>query len=224
MTNKLTSEDAKAFLECAKQDIIASRILYKNKIYSLSVFHLQQSVEKLLKALLIHNGICDLDDLKEISHDSWRAMEVLSTRASHQIPFKEQNKKQELVPGLTSIIKKNPELVATMSYDEIISMIEKTEEIRIYLLKSLLKSLDNGFGDSVLSKRKRKKVAIDFLNAMATIITASLIISPHETYARYPDGPLKPSHYTPDLGIVKATPFLVKRISMLIKIVGIIIK
>jgi len=48
---------ALSFLQASKNDLEASRLLYKNSLYALSIFHLQQSVEKALKAVLIYTRV-----------------------------------------------------------------------------------------------------------------------------------------------------------------------
>jgi len=59
----------KQLLEIAKQDMKASLLLYKNKLYSQAMFYLQQSVEKMAKAFAVHFGIITENELKKISHN-----------------------------------------------------------------------------------------------------------------------------------------------------------
>lgn len=55
------------FLETAKVDFDASRILYHNGLYAPAIFHLQQSIEKALKAVLLFVGIAENEeDINEL--------------------------------------------------------------------------------------------------------------------------------------------------------------
>lgn len=45
-----------SFLKAAKSDINSARILLKNKEYSNSLYHSQQAIEKILKAMLALKG------------------------------------------------------------------------------------------------------------------------------------------------------------------------
>lgn len=52
-------------LRLAKDDLKASRLLFKRKIYPPSIFHLQQAVEKAVKALGMSSAQADLAELKQ---------------------------------------------------------------------------------------------------------------------------------------------------------------
>ena len=58
-----------ALLEMAQKDLEASKVLFENKLYSQAVFHLQQSVEKAVKSLAIHDHKITEDQLKRLGHD-----------------------------------------------------------------------------------------------------------------------------------------------------------
>ncbi len=53
------------FLDVAVYDLKAGKLLYENGIYPLSLFHIQQSVEKLAKAWFILVSDEDLDEIKK---------------------------------------------------------------------------------------------------------------------------------------------------------------
>lgn len=63
------NEFANILLRLAEDDLRASRLLYKDKLYAFSVFHVQQAVEKATKALGILSGhLKAVDSQNEIGH------------------------------------------------------------------------------------------------------------------------------------------------------------
>ena len=57
-------------LEIAKQDLEASILLHKSKLYPQAIFTLQQSVEKIAKAFALYFRIISENELKKISHNT----------------------------------------------------------------------------------------------------------------------------------------------------------
>jgi len=61
------------FLEIAKIDLTAAKYLYSKHLYSHSIFHLQQAVEKSTKYFGIFMKIISMDEAKKsIGHDAWK--------------------------------------------------------------------------------------------------------------------------------------------------------
>lgn len=58
------------FLKCAKDDLDACEILYKNKKYARSTYFLQQAVEKASKAYVLNIGNFTKKEIRNISHNS----------------------------------------------------------------------------------------------------------------------------------------------------------
>ena len=56
------------WLEISKEDLEASKILYRNKKYPQASFYFQQSIEKLFKALLLESKTSNNNELKKYSH------------------------------------------------------------------------------------------------------------------------------------------------------------
>jgi hypothetical protein len=74
-SNKLKQIDrklARAFLECARMDINASKLLYREKDYSNAVYHLQQATEKLAKAYFMLFPSSSYDEIRAIQHTTPR--------------------------------------------------------------------------------------------------------------------------------------------------------
>jgi HEPN domain-containing protein len=61
------------FLEIAKIDLLAAKYLLSQHLYSHSIFHLQQAVEKSIKYFGISQKIISIDEAKKnIGHDTWK--------------------------------------------------------------------------------------------------------------------------------------------------------
>lgn len=59
----------KIFLDISKEDLKASKVLFKHKLYPQSIFFLQQSTEKLVKFIGLNNEVIGMHNLKKkISH------------------------------------------------------------------------------------------------------------------------------------------------------------
>ncbi len=57
-------------MECAGNDLKASKTLYSTGDYPNAIFHLQQSVEKATKAYALSIGLFKVDELKGVGHDT----------------------------------------------------------------------------------------------------------------------------------------------------------
>jgi uncharacterized protein (UPF0332 family) len=68
---RMSSMEA-VLLKIARKDLEASRILFREKLYSQAVFFLQQSVEKAAKAMGLREGLVSKKQLKQkIGHKAW---------------------------------------------------------------------------------------------------------------------------------------------------------
>jgi HEPN domain-containing protein len=69
-------------LKIARKDLEASRILFREKLYSQAVFFLQQSVEKAAKAMGLREGWVSKEQLKHnIGHRAWKVFTEISNIA-----------------------------------------------------------------------------------------------------------------------------------------------
>jgi hypothetical protein len=74
------------FLEIAKEDLKASSVLLKSKLYPQSVFYFGQAVEKTCKYLLVKDGILTVEKLKgTISHNTSKVFLIFTDYAIRQI-------------------------------------------------------------------------------------------------------------------------------------------
>jgi len=74
------------FLEIAKKDLEAAKYLFSQKLYSHSVFHLQQSVEKAVKSFGIWSKtITETEARKSIGHKAWKLYLKIFDQAKNMI-------------------------------------------------------------------------------------------------------------------------------------------
>jgi hypothetical protein len=96
-SNKLKQIDrklARAFLECARMDINASKLLYREKDYSNAVYHLQQATEKLAKAYFMLFPSSSYDEIRAIQHTTPRVF----------LDFMSKSKAKPLIYRLKSLL------------------------------------------------------------------------------------------------------------------------
>ncbi len=114
------------FLELALSDLEASRVLNQSQIFPQAVFHMQQSVEKLVKHLAVTYGIHTIKELKAIGHNT---LKVFQDTMNHYI---------ELVANASGDIK-----------SEVENLLELKEQFKT-ISDIDLQNLDDKFLDSVL--------------------------------------------------------------------------
>ena len=64
---------AKSFIEFAEQDFTSAKILYKSGVYSTAIYHLQQTVEKFVKAYMLMFFEFNRKEIYYIGHDTPKA-------------------------------------------------------------------------------------------------------------------------------------------------------
>jgi HEPN domain-containing protein len=203
----------------AKEDLKSSAYLYSKKIYSLSIYHLQQTVEKLYKILSL-NYNCEVDELKKIiGHYGVNCMSLLDKKIELEIA-KLEKKDLEILKIEKSIKKMYKRKKIKMDFLGIISekmILELTDSRKcqarwdkIYTVPpDSSKPLNSS---AIFDKRRTKKNMHGVIFLDIEIFKLSLVLDPHIESTRYPGKYLAPSKYTKDLGIVKAYPKLMEMV------------
>lgn len=142
--------EAKEFTKFAEDDINSAKILYTNKIYPTAIYHLQQSVEKLVKAYMIYYSILNHKNLKSVSHDSPKAFlkliekfqpalnPVLSIAEKFHTPninIKKMSKTD--IYTFEKLIDKSKKQIVKMEPDKIKKMVIVADEISNILNKQI---------------------------------------------------------------------------------------
>jgi hypothetical protein len=73
------------YLNCAHYDYLATKILFRNNIFSNSVYHLQQASEKMMKSLCLILGYTDPEKLKSTHITPQPLLALLQSKPSSDI-------------------------------------------------------------------------------------------------------------------------------------------
>lgn len=221
---KETMELARGFLECSRQDIQATRLLYERQVFPLSVYHLQQAIEKATKAYALAFFAISKEDLIKIGHKSpmafirmlkksWvnKFIVVLKmfypdaktnvSEAEKIINLKKTQK--ELVKLPESVIQNfldlNEKIRDALTSDKTQNQINSQIEILLRSLKGLLP----GVNTEEIMKSLRTNFSFDIACSFGGLYILSVVTYPHWEFTRYPDKEIKPSDYSLDLGVVQ---------------------
>jgi hypothetical protein len=242
---------ASNFLECAKQDLASCKILYQEKQFSQSTYHLQQAVEKTTKSYVLYWWKFNQKDMKIIKHDSLNAFLMLLDRMSKYVDIakkmypalktdnsdvknilKDEKKRIELAKADYKVFQAMFKLFddtkiafenALNNVQEILAPFNISKSLKIGLKDTSSKEINklvNGKSNSeILKTFFNRESTLNFLNKnldFCLLYTIAGMTFPHEEYTRYPDKEIKPTDYTMDLGIVKATPELINHMERII--------
>jgi len=210
-------------LDCSKRDLDAFEILYeKGDQYANSIYHLQQSVEKLLKSWGLKSGKITPSDLRgKISHDSSKVMEIWIEKWIDDLEEDEtllsffnmipSIEKPRLSKDINEIYEMDKDSIRNLSSEEIKNFLDSSSEIDFF---ELIEKLEDHINHIKLDFRKKRSLEItkviskDKINFFK-MYTLSKITYLHNFSTRYPDGDPKPEDYNKkDLGIVKEAPFI----------------
>jgi hypothetical protein len=215
---------ARDLLECSKKDIQAAQLLYEGQVLPLSIYHLQQAVEKATKAYALAFCVITKDELTTINHrspmayirmlrKSWVrkfivALKMLypdvntNVREAKKV-LVSNNTEQELAKLPESVIRTlldlNEKIRVILTSDETRNQIYTQIEIALNSLESLLPDANTEETIGFLRTNFRFDLACFF----GSLFILSVVTYPHWMFTRYPDKQLKPSDYSSDLGVVR---------------------
>lgn len=207
------------FFNEAKKDLNRSKKSYSDKDFSDSIYHLQQTAEKIMKAYGLVQGVFTKKDLFDIQHKTPKAFIKLAEEKNIQAYLKSL---KQLSPHLNTDISGLKKIVDTK--DKELALLD-ADKLRIWL--NLSKKIDENLSktniDNILekalpelAKMQGKEITYPNFSIMkfsSTFIKMYLIAAmtyPHEAYTRYPDRSIKPTKYTKKLGIVQVAPEIFK--------------
>lgn len=206
-----TQQLAHGFFREAERDIDSCSTLYKHKIYSHSVYHFQQAVEKATKGYMLGFGLLNIQELR--THDTPELfisalLEKTGIESwARQLDNKALTKKiKDARQAITKADKRKE--IALISYDNImthISLIDEFMKKGEPVLNCLFEQLPTIIG--VESPPPKILVGISTLVVLFVLAVSSF---PHAEYTRYPEKELTPSAYDAELGIVRAIPVMIE--------------
>lgn len=202
------------FLYEAGRDVESYKQLYSKKLYPHAIYHLQQAVEKAAKGYVLLEGYYKVRELKKITiHQSPQIFleavlgetgikdlagqltdETLKTKISDaEVTMSDEDKRLE---------------IARMSYSDILRLLSQIDQYR-KIVEQIDKSITDGV-QNMITTLLPKPSLFQTISSMTAIFILAIITFPHEAYTRYPDGRMVPRDYTYDLGIVRATPRIMR--------------
>jgi len=199
-----------ALLKCAELDIISSNSLNseKRKAYSVILYHIQQAIEKMTKAELLHRKLISIDQLKEINHKTPSAFmfSLISAMEDKQInSFIKARVPQESLNEAKKLIK-NPNKIINFSEQELKVVIGYYEIFKNSRIPDTLYSE----AQKELPPEKIKDYSKERADIFMNLYFLSWITFPHEELTRYPNGKINPFDYTNEKPIIKVLPQLLE--------------
>jgi HEPN domain-containing protein len=212
---------ADGFLACARADLQAASLLQENQMLSVSVYHLQQAVEKTTKAYALALNAITPGELRKIGHKSpLTFIRILRKRWA----VKYIGILQSLYPDiktntseLETLIETKQEELAQLPRDVILKWMSLGAKIRSGLqsedinkkIALVLDSLPNLLSNVVPANELESSLRTARANfdlgislCFANLYILSVLTYPHFSFTRYPDGKILPSDYVSGLGIV----------------------
>jgi len=228
---------AEGLTQTAKNDLKAIMPLYEQENYSLSTYHLQQTVEKITKAYGLAFNLLKRNELggkKGVGHNS--PLMFVKGIEKHEF-MKYILALKHFQPGMRTDIDKLTEIVkekkleiartnenSAIVYLQLIDNLYKkfdTEEMKnmMEVLAGVMASFTFEEGADIEKAEKffKKNFKIDYIISFIALYLLSCLTFPHEAFTRYPDGDLKPEEYKKGMGIVDSTPKLIPYIEKTIK-------
>lgn len=205
-------ETASHYLRCARIDLRASRSLGKAGIHAPAVFHLQQSVEKATKSLILWLDVLCPTRLQEVVGRANPTAFLELVRVEEIAPF------VDTVSGffcmdlegdameMEETVRERAPRMARLRYETIVAGVTLLEDVEAELLLGL--SIADGAAQDESGDAELVSHALEFGMAAVRLFVLGLVTYPHASRTRCPDGDLRPWQYSTRLGVVKALPVL----------------
>lgn len=191
----------------AKSDLKDSIILFNQKRYNSSIFHLQQSVEKGCKSFGLGIGTLEEHDLKRIGHKSplvfIRIVEepivkyMLPVLGSAQTNLKIEKAKNTILKSSAELLRLDKNTI-----DCLLSLVDKISEKVMPRSNQIQQIIKDTLPDLEFPYNWGELILLS-----TTIYIIGVLSYAHEKTTRYSDeSSMKPTDYVEDLPIVKALP------------------
>ena len=166
---------AKSFIEFAEQDFTSAKILYKSGVYSTAIYHLQQTVEKFVKAYMLMFFKFNKKEIYYIGHDTPKAfLKLLDKFKKILEPILSFNKKAHIlntriakvsdqdIREFEGLIKKseNKEQIAKMGSKDVKKLITLAEKLMNLSYKLIDALKDHKNQEIIITEVKKSFVDI----------------------------------------------------------------
>jgi hypothetical protein len=206
---------AREWLEYARDDLEICKVLYNEGMYRGSVVFLQQSSEKACKSLLLCLGICSETDFKEYRHRSDSMVRGVLGKACGLLQLIDPFDPEPNGVGIAAVldVERKIDDPAIASHDLIIEQVKICEEYARDLPRSAASKLKKAkrSGAKMTNVTTAQKL-VTSLSSIMPVFYIAHFASQHAVCARYRGGRVAMGQYGPGLGIVDATPELIKKL------------
>ncbi len=226
-------DTADKYLNAGEADYTATKLLFQHKEFALSVYHIQQAIEKAMKAFCLSIGDVTIEELSTTHRTPLPLLKMIEEKpGSEMISILDSLGNQDY----RATIKQVKRLVN--SDQQRLAKLPLNSSVRALSIEALVRVADAVFTTHPLLEQKENEVKTVFAEYLPeyreSIVGYSLVKSgqaagqcyifgvltfPHESYTRYPGGFLEPQDYTQEIGIVQAIPIIVERIPRILGLV-----
>jgi HEPN domain-containing protein len=208
------------FLKEAEVDIKACETLYKKKIYSRAIFNLQQAVEKATKGYVLGFGYIDFFKIR--THETPKLLLEATLEKTGIRDWAKQISDQQMSMKIEKAYdtlknETSKQIISQITYEEIkqfLKRIENYAQISIDVNRQIFNQVSN------IMASNKPLVFFESMSDWTILYGLAIITHIHESDSRYPDVAITPSvAYTKDLGIVRSTMDVAKRLKKTVRII-----
>jgi hypothetical protein len=219
-------EVADKYLDAGEADYRATTLLFERKEFALTVYHIQQAIEKAMKSFCLSIGDVSVEELSTTHRTPLPLLKII-----------EEKPGSEMISVLNSIGNQDYRVTVRQvkrlvnSDQQRLANLPMNSSARALDIETLIRVADAVFTTHPLLEQKENEVKAVFAEYLPeykeSIVAYSSVKSgqaaglcyilgvltfPHESYTRYPGGFLEPQDYTEGIGIVQAIPIMIQRI------------
>jgi len=217
---------ADKYLDAGEADYGATTLLFERKQFALTVYRIQQAIEKAMKSFCLSIGDVSVEELSTTHRTPLPLLKII-----------EEKPGSEMISVLNSIGNRDYRVTVRQvkrlvnSDQQRLANLPLNSSAGALDIETLIRVADAVFATHPLLEQKENEVKAVFAEYLPeyreSIVAYSSVKSgqaagqcyilgvltfPHESYTRYPGGFLEPRDYTERIGIVQAIPIMIQRI------------
>lgn len=224
---------ADKYLDAGEADYRATELLFQHSEFALSVYHIQQAVEKAMKAFCLSIGDITIEELRTTHRTPLPLLKIIEEKPGSEMTSilgsLGNRDYRATIKQVKKLVNSDQQRLANLPVDP---------SARELSIETLIRVADAVFATHPLLEQKESEVKTVFAEYLPdyrdSIVRYSLVKSgqaaaqcyifgvltfPHESYTRYPGGYLEPQDYTQNVGIVQAIPIIIERMPRALNLV-----
>lgn len=224
-TDSSSLDFADKYLTAGEADSRAASLLFQSGELALSVYHIQQAIEKAMKAFCLSVGDITIDQLRTTHRTPQPLLEVVEQRPGSEmmslLHFLDNRDYKAAVKRVKKLVNSDQQKLAKLpmkppahelSIEVLIEIADALTEVHPVLgqkeneVKAVLVTYLPEYKESIVNYSLMK-----YGQAAGQCYIFGVLTFPHESYTRYPGGFLEPQDYNQELGIVQAIPSILER-------------